>query len=134
MDVMFSELACTYLESPRTYVCVDVDENGPQLEFARELDLLEELNRYINSPKQLELLINFKETPHLDSPIIDILPPPELVPFFPSVDPSGDTESESVTGFPSPPPIFTFCTNSSVLKIPHLHMSSLITAWITVST
>ena len=71
MDVMFSELARAYLESPRTFMRVDVDDHGPPLEFARELDLIEELNSYLNSPKQLELLLDTPDSSPIDSPIID---------------------------------------------------------------
>ena len=57
-----------------------MDEHGPPLEFVRELDLVEELNSYINSPKQLQLLINSPDSPILDSPIINIIHSPELTP------------------------------------------------------
>jgi hypothetical protein len=43
MEIMFSELARAYLNTPRTFLRVDVDEHGPPLELARELDLVEEL-------------------------------------------------------------------------------------------
>ena len=76
MDVMFSELARAYLESPRTFMRVDVDDHGPPLEFARELDLIDELNSYLNSPNHLELLLDSPDPSPIDSPIIDILPPP----------------------------------------------------------
>ena len=107
MDVMFTELAQAYLESPRTYVRTDVDEHGPPLEFARELDLVEELNSYINSPKQLQLLTYSPDLPLLDSPIIDIIPSPELVPVPYLVnhfdhDESGN-ESSSDPILPPPP-------------------------------
>jgi hypothetical protein len=43
MEIMFSELARAYLNTPRTFLRVDVDDHGPPLELARELDLVEEL-------------------------------------------------------------------------------------------
>ena len=60
MDVMFTELAQSYLESPWTYVRADVDEHGPPLEFARELDLVEELNSY--STRNRIVPVNKKNT------------------------------------------------------------------------
>ena len=48
---------------------------APPLEFARELDLIDKLNSYLNSPKQLELLLDSPDPSPIDSPIIDILPP-----------------------------------------------------------
>ena len=76
---------------------VDVDDHGPPLEFARELDLIDELNSYLNSPKQLELLLDTPDPSPIDSPIIDILPPPELIPVSYSVDPEGNAECEDET-------------------------------------
>ena len=103
MDVMFSELARAYLESPRTFMRVDVDDHGPPLELARELDLIDELNSYLNSPKQLELLLDSPDPSPIDSPIIDILPPPELSPVSYSVDPEGETEyGDETSSFPLP--------------------------------
>ena len=55
---------------------------APPLDFAREHDLVEELNSHLTSPKRLELLLDIPDTPILDSPIIDILPPPKLVPVL----------------------------------------------------
>ena len=83
MDIMFSELAQAYLDSPWTYMHADVDDHDPPLEFAQELDLVEELNSYLNSPKQLNLLLNTPDSSILDSPIINILPLPELIPALP---------------------------------------------------
>ena len=60
MDVMFTELVQSYLESPWTYVRADVDEHGPPLEFARELDLVEELNSY--STRNRIVPVNKKNT------------------------------------------------------------------------
>ena len=97
MDVMFSKLARAYLESPQTFMRVDVDNHGPPLEFARELNLIDKLNSYLNSPKQLELLLDTPDPSPIDSPIIDILPPPELIPVSYSVDPEGKAEYEDET-------------------------------------
>ena len=94
---MFSKLARAYLESPRTFMRVDVDDHGPPPEFARELDLIDELNSYLNSPKQLELLLDSPDPSPIDSPIIDILPPLELIPVSYSVDPEGKAENEGET-------------------------------------
>ena len=44
MEVMFTEMARAYLAAPRTFVRVDVEEHGPPLELARELDLITEFN------------------------------------------------------------------------------------------
>ena len=60
----------------------DVDDHDPPLEFAQEL-LVEELISYLNSPKQLNLLLNTPDSSILDSPIINILPLPELIPALP---------------------------------------------------
>ena len=81
MDIMFSELAQAYLDSPWTYMHADVDD--PPLEFAQELNLVEELISYLNSPKQLNLLLNTPDSSILDSPIINILPLLELIPALP---------------------------------------------------
>ena len=43
IQVMFTELARSYMDSPRSFIRVDVDDHGPPLNLARELDLLEEL-------------------------------------------------------------------------------------------
>ena len=94
---MFSELARAYLESPRTFMRVDVDDHSPPLELARELNLIDKLNSYLNSPKQLELLLDTPDPSPIDSPIIDILPPPELIPVLYSVDPEGKAEYEDET-------------------------------------
>ena len=51
MDVIFSQLARAYVESPWAYIRMDVDDHGPPLEFACEHDLVEELNSYLTSPK-----------------------------------------------------------------------------------
>ena len=130
MDVMFSELARAYLESPRTFMRVDVDDHGPPLELARELDLIDELNSYLNSPKQLELLLDSPDPSPIDSPIIDILPPPELIPVSYSVDPEGETKYVDETSS-SPLPISAHVNFSSDPTPP---TSSLTTASTTVST
>ena len=102
----------------------------PPLEFAWELDLLEELNSYINSPKQLHLLISSPDLPLLDSPIIDIIPFPELTPVPYLVNsPEHDeyrNESSSLPPIPFPAP------QSSNNPTPPMCFPTI--SWITVST
>jgi len=43
VQVMLTELASAYLNSPRSFVRVDVNEHGPPMNLAHELDLEEEL-------------------------------------------------------------------------------------------
>jgi hypothetical protein len=42
VQVMFTEMARAYMDSPRTFVRMDVDEHGPPMNLARELDLIDE--------------------------------------------------------------------------------------------
>ena len=79
MDVMFSKLARAYLESPQTFMRVDVDNHGPPLEFARELNLIDKLNSYLNSPS------NWSYSPARAYPVSY------------SVDPDGKAEYEDET-------------------------------------
>ena len=43
MEAMFTKMARAYMDTPRTFIRVDVDEHGPPLDLARELDLIEEI-------------------------------------------------------------------------------------------
>ena len=102
---------------------VDVDDHGPPLEFARELALIDELNSYLNSPKQLELLLDSPDPSPIDSPIIDILPLPELIPVSYSVDPEGEAEYGDETSS-TPPPISAHANISSDPTPPYIFPDS----------
>ena len=45
VQVMFSEMARAYMDSPKTFIRVNVEEHGPPLDIARELDLIDELSK-----------------------------------------------------------------------------------------
>jgi competence transcription factor ComK len=45
VQVMFTEVARAYMDSPWNFIRADVDEHGPPLEFARESDLLNEISK-----------------------------------------------------------------------------------------
>jgi hypothetical protein len=80
MDVMFTELAQAYLESPRTYVRTDVDEHGPPLELRGNLTWSRNSTATSTRPSSFSSSPTPLTFPFLDSPIIDIIPSPELVP------------------------------------------------------
>ena len=44
VQVMFTEMARAYMDSPKTFIRVNVEEHGPPLDIARELDLVEEIS------------------------------------------------------------------------------------------
>ena len=131
MDVMFSKLARAYLESPRTFMRVDVDDHGPPLEFARELDLLDELDSYLNSPKQLELLLDSPDSsPIINSPIIDILPPLSSFRFHIQLTQRGKLSMETRPAHSRCP----YLPMQTSLLTPHPPTSSLTTASTTANT
>jgi hypothetical protein len=43
MEAMFTKMARDYMDTPRNFIRVDVDEHGPPLDLARELELIEEI-------------------------------------------------------------------------------------------
>jgi hypothetical protein len=65
VQVMFTEVARAYMESPKTFIRVDVEEHGPPQEFARELDIMEEFtNAFPQSSKQKESKSSFMTVDH----------------------------------------------------------------------
>jgi hypothetical protein len=79
VQVMFTEVARAYMESPKTFIRVDVEEHGPPQEFARELDIMEEFtSAFPQRSKEKESMSSFMTVDH-DIIRKDIAEVPDIV-------------------------------------------------------
>jgi len=67
VQVMFTEMASAYINSPRTFMRVDVDDHGPPLRLTQELDLVAEFESAFSEAKVVSTKL-LDITPSADAP------------------------------------------------------------------